>query len=137
MLNAQYALRRLRHPIKGKLDIHARVLAGELLTYQEIIDHPTRVPLAVADAVSLTWIGWEPGVLQEVRGVLLAATRRQGGAAASHRRGEFHRSTRGAIRIYQGHRNGDTTAAWAYSSGDVFHPFRVRTKATTHTCSTI
>lgn len=50
-----YALRRLRHPTKGRPDIHARVLAGELSPRQGLIEagfvHPP-TPLAIVRA---TW----------------------------------------------------------------------------------
>src|SRR5215467_9819662 len=100
------------------------------------ISAPTRPSMVAAHAVCPAWRWWSSGVPREVRG-LIAARRRQGGAAASHRHGEFLRSTRGAIRTYQGHRNEGTTAAWTYSSSDVLHPFRVRTNATTLTRSII
>src|SRR5215467_13319810 len=62
------------------------------------------------------WRGWQSGVPQEVRGVRIAAKRQQGGPAASHRRGEFLRLTRGARRTSQGHRHGGMAATCTYSS---------------------
>src|SRR5215471_3249272 len=59
----------------------------------------------------------ESGSHQKAVGARLAARCRREVPAAFHRRGEFHRLTQGARGTYQGHRNGSTTAAWAYSSG--------------------